>query len=145
MKAEKGARQKEAIRIANMNEEEMMAEETKKVETKLDKVVEERNDAAVQNVEAQRDLKVQLVNKGATPVEIKKAIKSLKRSQREEQQSLESSPASLENLINISAAGSILKIAFTPTIYLLVAPSATRFKPASSFGVSLSLNGDQYC
>jgi len=82
-KQEKRESKAEAIRIAQLDEEELM-EEAKKSESqrKIEAQVAERNQLAVKNVDEQRDLKAQLAAEGKDPSAIRKALKSLKKSQR---------------------------------------------------------------
>jgi len=86
-KAEKAKRKKEEIRIAAMDDDEL-AEEQEKTEKQraMDDLLVARNEAAQDNVSAQRALKAELKTTGATQLEIKNAIRLLKVEQKAQQE-----------------------------------------------------------
>jgi hypothetical protein len=79
---QKVKRNDEIKRILSMDEEDLEAEEKKKSE--LDKQVEERNNQAIQNVEAIMKAKEQMKGEGKNPEEIKKAVKEMKKKQQKQ-------------------------------------------------------------
>jgi len=82
-KREKKERRDEQMRIAQLDEEELMEEAKKSTsQRKMEAEIAERSLLALQNVDTQRELKTKLKSEGKNKIEIKKALKELKKSQR---------------------------------------------------------------
>jgi len=83
-KAAKKARREAAISVAQMDEDDLAEEKIKSEEQKaLEKIIKERNEQAIKNVDAIQQAKSKMINEGKNPQEIKKSIRDLKKKQRD--------------------------------------------------------------